>query len=181
MSRFLPKQNAQPHPGYATRSDFCNRLEDDMGPLYLLAFLLTGNHAAAERCFVTTVEDAVREDCVFKGWERIWIKRCLIINAIRLVFSGPAGSGAKPDSWCKFDVASWGPATIDAVARLAPPLQRFVFVMSVLEKYSDREDALLLGCTSQAVVEARIAALGQLPSLNPTLTETAEQNGTYGG
>jgi DNA-directed RNA polymerase specialized sigma24 family protein len=148
--------------------------------LYLLAFLLTGGHADAEQCFVATVEDAVRENCVFKGWERVWIRRCLVINAIRLVFSEPAWSGAKPDCRGGFDAEPQGHSAVDAVAKLAPPLQRFVFVMSVLEKYSVRESALLLGCTSEDVVEARIRALMQLPGFNPTVTKTAEKNWTHG-
>jgi len=39
------------------------------------------------------------------------------------------------------------------------PLDRFVFVMSVLEGYADRECSALLGCTPAEVVEARIRAL----------------------
>jgi DNA-directed RNA polymerase specialized sigma24 family protein len=179
MSRFRHKQNEQSHPGYATHSDFCKNLEDDLQPLYLLAFLLTGSHADAEQCFVATVEDAVRENCVFKGWERVWIRRCLVINAIRLIFSEPARSSAKPDCWGGFDAEPQGHSAVDAVAKLDPPLQRFVFVMSVLEKYSARESALLLGCTSEDVVEARIQALMQLPGFNPTVTKT-EKNGTHG-
>jgi len=38
-------------------------------------------------------------------------------------------------------------------------LERFVFVMSVLARYSDRECSILLNCTSQDVVDARLVAL----------------------
>jgi hypothetical protein len=164
MSRFRTTQNEQSHPGYATNSDFCRNLEDNLRPLYLLAFLLTGTHIEAERCFIATVEDAVREDCVFKGWEPVWIKRCLIMNAIYLVFSGPASTDTKPGSRGSLNVESELHPAFDGVARLDPPLQRFVFVMSVLEKYPERECALLLGRRLQDVVEALIQALSQLPS-----------------
>jgi hypothetical protein len=136
MSRFRPKQNGQFSSGYATYPDFCKSFVDDLQLLYLLAFLLTGSQTEAEQCFVATVEDAVREDCVFKGWEHVWIKRFLIVNAIRRVFPGPTESIGKQPVRYDAEVESRGRCTINAVAALAPPIQRFVFVMSVLERYS---------------------------------------------
>lgn len=43
-----------------------------------------------------------------------------------------------------------------------PPFDRFVFVMSVLERYSDRDCSLLLGCSSADILPARIRALHQM-------------------
>jgi len=137
-----------------------------MKPLYLLAFLLTGRHAVAERCFLATLDDCIRPNRVFKGWERSWSKRCLISNAIHLVFSGPAESGGKPDSWSGVDVESGECSGLNALTGLTPPLQRFVLVMSVLEKYSERECALLLRCALRDVAEARVHGLQQLSSFN---------------
>jgi DNA-directed RNA polymerase specialized sigma24 family protein len=42
--------------------------------------------------------------------------------------------------------------------------ERFAFVMSVLEGYSDQDCALLLGCTRQALIAARVRALQQIAS-----------------
>jgi hypothetical protein len=42
--------------GSANRPDFCRVLEQELKPLYLLAFLLTANHRTAEQCFVATVD-----------------------------------------------------------------------------------------------------------------------------
>src|ERR1700731_1442841 len=86
MHRFLPKDNSSPLLAYATCADFCGILAKNLRPLYLLAFLLTGNHTEAEQCFVATIEDCIGAKSVFKGWENSWSKRCLIINAIRRVF-----------------------------------------------------------------------------------------------
>jgi small ligand-binding sensory domain FIST len=36
--------------------------------------------------------------------------------------------------------------------------ERFAFILSVLEGYSDLDSALLLGCTRQALIAARIRA-----------------------
>jgi hypothetical protein len=58
------------------------------------------------------------------------------------------------------------------------PFERFAFILSVLEGYSDLDSALLLGCTRQALVVARMRAEqgiahfaatreGQYPGANP--------------
>ena len=62
------------------------------------------------------------------------------------------------------------PVSNDSSAGVIPQI-----VMSVLERYSQREDALLLGCTVQDVVEAQFQALMQLPGCIKKLAETAEQ------
>ena len=173
------KQPEQFTPGYAKCSDFCGLLITDLRGLYLLAFVLTGSHAEAEQCFLATVGDTVRANCVFEGWERSWSKRCLIINAIRLVFSAPAARGWKLESWSTVDFESRGSSTANALSRLSPPLQRFVFVMSVLERYSVHECALLLGRTPRDVAGARIDAFRQLPSIETRFTKSVERNGTY--
>src|ERR1700680_2121998 len=96
MHKFLPKDNSSPLPAYATCADFCAILAKNLRPLYLLAFLLTGNHTEAEQCFVATIDDCIGAKSVFKGWENSWIKRCLIINAIRRVFGTTGESTPGP-------------------------------------------------------------------------------------
>jgi DNA-directed RNA polymerase specialized sigma24 family protein len=180
MSRFWHNQNAKPHSGYATCADLCENFAKDLKPLYLLAFLLTGSHTEAEQCFVETIEGAVRAKCVFKGWERSWIKRSLIINAVRHVIPGPIENGEKRDAQRRVNVESGGCSTINAVARLASSFQRVVFVMSVLERHSTHECALLLGCAPRNVAEARIRALWQLSGVDPAFTKSAGQNAADG-
>ena len=55
-------------------------------------------------------------------------------------------------------------AAIDNVTRLAR-LERVVFVMSVLARYSDRECSTLLNRTIQDIVDARLQALRTLSNL----------------
>jgi hypothetical protein len=173
MYSFLDKQDSQNRSTYATLSDFCKNLIDDLPRLYRLAFLLTGTHADAERCFFATIDDVATADRVFKGWEQSWSKRCLIVNAIHLRFYGSGQASGKSDPWREFGVEAPGHTTINALIGLDPPLQRFVFVMSVLEKYSEHECALLLGCTLRDVVDARVRALYQFSGVDPGVTRTA--------
>ena len=55
-------------------------------------------------------------------------------------------------------------AEIMAVLELRP-FDRFVFVMSVLEGYSDHDCSILLGCSRQDVLAAKTRALQQIGSV----------------
>jgi len=150
---------------YAKRADVCEVLERDMNCLYLLAFLLTANHKEAEQCFVATVDEALNERTVFKEWARTWVKRCLIKNAVRIVSpTTRARSGEIRNLWSTARDVMPGECKIDSVTRLRP-LERFVFVMSVLERDSGWECSLLLSCSTKEVAQARMRALGRLPGV----------------
>jgi hypothetical protein len=138
---------------YASRADYCRIFQEDMHSLYLLSFMLTANHAKAEQCYLESIEHAVKGRPVFKEWARSWCKRTVIQHAIRLVFS----EGVRYESRDLWPEPSTG-SSIDNVTQLSQ-LERFVFVMSVLARYSDRECSILLNCTSQDVVDARLVAL----------------------
>jgi DNA-directed RNA polymerase specialized sigma24 family protein len=155
---------------YATRADFCDAFAKDTNSLYLLAFLLTANHEAAERCFVAAVEQAFRLNLVFKEWVTSWIRRTLITGAITIIFDASNGAKRCADAWYS-DQREAGLA-IEAITRLAD-LDRFVFVLSVLERYSLHECSLLLGCPPGTVIESRARALGDLPALNTSLMSVA--------
>jgi hypothetical protein len=146
------------HADYVTPAEFCEVLESEMTSLYLLAFLLTANHEDAERCFSTTADAAIEAQPVFKGWARSWLKRKLIKNAIRIVFPTSDRGEQRRHLWSAGQPGSVGGGEIDAVTGLAP-LERFIFVMSVLERYSAWECAVLLGCDRSVVAEVRTRAL----------------------
>jgi hypothetical protein len=53
---------------------------------------------------------------------------------------------------------------IDTITKLAA-FERFVFVTSILERYSNWECSLLLECSRNKVAQAQMRALGRLPEL----------------
>ena len=59
---------------------------------------------------------------------------------------------------------------MDAVLRLAD-FERFVFVMSVLEHYSEHDCAFLLGCSDREIREGRTRALKELMSSKIDLSQ----------
>jgi hypothetical protein len=146
---------------YASSDDFQRIFEDDMSGLYLLSFLLTADREKAELCFVSGLEDAVEGNRVFKDWARSWARRAIIQNAVRLINprSPEASSVARNVNEAKLPGDQ--PVEIGAVLKLAP-FERFVYVMSVLERYSDQHCSVLLSCARWEVSAARIRALQQI-------------------
>ena len=153
--------------GYANRTDFCELLDRNLKPLYLLAFLLTANHKDAERCFSMTAEECLGEQAVFKEWAQSWIKRSLIKNVIGVVSPASSRGCEKRDFWSVEQNEAERNDEINALAQL-PHLERFVFVMSILERYSDWECSVLLGCSAKRVAQSRKKGLCRLPGLLKT-------------
>ena len=152
---------------YASSADFCRIFDEDMNDLYLLSLLLTADREKAEQCFVSGLEDAVEGNPVFKEWARSWARRAIIQNAVRAINPRPVERGG-----------SWRSTSVDNHDKALPPHQqeeiagvlelepfdRFVYVMTVLERYSDHECSLLLSCARREVLAARTRALQQLGS-----------------
>ena len=157
---------------YATSEDFRHLFADNVDSLYQLAFLLTGDHDTAEHCFVAGVEDSVHGNNVFREWAHSWAKRTIIQLAIRALQPEPGDPDSAEDSAAHGGLRSV-PDRHDLVDRLfsLDDFHRFVFVMSVLERYSEHECALLLGCAPPDVREARTRALQQISEGRPPRTE----------
>src|SRR6266478_3079800 len=164
MFRSNKPKSANFRADYARHADFCDAFRNDIKPLYLLAFLLTANHRESERCFVSTVEEAFKGQAVFKEWARSWVKRRLIENAIEIVSPASARNGQKRDLWSAAKRETQREWEIDTVTQLAA-FERFAFVMSILERYSNWDCALLLGYGTDKVVQARMTALRRLADL----------------
>jgi hypothetical protein len=149
---------------YASSHDFCRFFHDNMNSLYLLTFLLTADHEWAEQCFVSSLENAVEGNPVFREWAHSWARRAIIQNAIRLIKPRPVASGslrsASEDSDCN-TLPVERQMEISAVLGLEP-FERIVYVTTVLEHYSDDECYLLLGCGRRDVLPMRTRALEEI-------------------
>jgi DNA-directed RNA polymerase specialized sigma24 family protein len=155
------KTSSQQLTPYATRTDFCQIFEKDMHSLYLLSYLLTVDQSLAERCFVRGLDDSAKGNPVFKEWAQAWARRRIIQNAIQMIRPLPTGNKAADRNSDRDACAAMIPAEMAGILEL-PAFERFVFVMSVLEHYSDQECSLLLGCTRADVLAARTRALRQI-------------------
>ena len=145
-----------------------------MDRLYRLSFLLTGDEAIAEQCFVDSLDLAQDATPVFKEWAAGWARRTIILNAIRII--RPRLTADAEESWGR--VArdrAMGRVEIAEIAKL-PVFERFTFVMTVLEGYPDHECALHLRSTRADVTAARtrtLARIGRAAELRRALVKVA--------
>lgn len=156
---------------YASSDVFRRIFYEETDSLHRLSFLLTADREKAEQCFVSGLEDSANRSTVFKEWAQSWARRTIVQNAVRAINPRPTEEYT-PSS---FDS---GGATLPveraetaAVLQLGP-FERFVYVMSVLERYSDQDCSVLLACTRRDVIAARIRASQQI-ELQSTLSLSA--------
>ncbi len=150
---------------YATSTEFCRVFADNMDSMHLLSFLLTADPTKAEElrsvlfpvwkiasqeatCFETG-RDPGLGGRLFKMQFACWrpTKNRSVVTAAP---SDPVN--------CRLGRTSEADAAITSVLGLED-FERFVFVMSVLERYSDQDCSVLLGCSRQDVGETRMRAL----------------------
>lgn len=167
---------------YATREDFCRVFNENLDDLYQLSYVLTGDDEKAQQCFLTGLEDSVKANNVFKDWAHSWAKRAIIKNAIHAVRPKP---GAPDSSFptgpvCEkhaLRVIRDSHLEIDSVLALED-FERFVFVLTVLERYSDHDAALLIGCSIPEIRAGRVYAFEQIAIL---ATDSSDDlSGHYG-
>lgn len=148
---------------YATSANFCRIFEEDMHGLYLLSLLLTADREKAEQCFVSGLEDSVDASPVFREWARSWARRAIIQNAVRLVKPRLAdGNGRSSSSAHQSETICIAERPEIAAVLGLVAFERFVYVMSVLEHYSDQDCSVLLSCSRRDVVAARTRAFQKI-------------------
>ena len=154
-------QKANSRGEYATKEEFASVFECEGASLQRLALLLTANSEAAKRCLIRTFRECIASSSVYREWVLSWTRRMAIRNAISLVM-GPGGQSfvnknddpdngliafSLDDSLGTFAESEW---ILDL-----PELDRFVFVICVLERYSIYDCALLLGRSPRDINDAR--------------------------
>lgn len=163
MTFFMKKRGANSEPGkYAGVEDFRQVFGADRNMLHRLALLLTGAEEKAEQCFVAGLEDSVNANGVFKEWARTWAKRVITQNAISILKPGPGQHAASsPENVAQSGVRLLSipdrEVAISTVLALED-FERFVFVITALEGYSEHQCALLLNASVQDVRNAHFRA-----------------------
>ena len=152
----------KPRAEYATDEQFRQLFADDSNGLYLLSLLLTGNPEMATRCFVAGLDECVKENFGYYKWANTWARRIIVRNAVRMVmpragtFRAAQTISSEPD---KAEVPQdlLPDSSYANILRLQD-YERFVYVLSVLEKYSDQEIAVLLNVSRSEICERRARA-----------------------
>ena len=152
---------------YASSADFERIFTEDMTGLYLLSLLLTGDPDRAEECFVAGVGESTKAKRVFKEWARTWARRTIIRSAIRLI-APRQQSVRKMRSPVLPRGLKYVPLAFEAEVYAILELEsfeRFVFVMSVLQRYSEHDCSILLGCSRRDIAAALARGLEHLGEL----------------
>ena len=150
---------------YASVGDFRDALLSNMTCLFRLAYLLTGDKELAERCFVAGVDSCISATSVFREWASSWARRAIITNAIRMM---SPRSGDHNNSLARENHPGAGSGFEDDPLRNVlwlKPFERVVFVISVLERFSDQECSLILSTSRGEVARARRSAFAHLAIL----------------
>jgi hypothetical protein len=168
-----------PDGAYAIASDFCRIFSDDMNQLMRLAYLLTADVEKAEECFVSGLEDCSGSNRVFREWAQSWARRAVIQNAIRTVLHLERHGGRSNVKRLDDSILSGESAGLAPVLELNP-FERFVFVLSVLERYPDQDCAALLGHSRRDIVWARIQAMKHLSKVTGAASVKDRAKNTVG-
>ena len=152
--------------GDTALGDECQFLVSHMETYYSLGLLLTGSEEDAETCFVLALDTwskaAKNQYPLAQRVAHKSVKRAIVESAIQIC--DPVFDRVADES--ELDISS------EKSARNRSPwfgcilqlenFERFVFVLSVLESYSDRECADLLHCQPEEIAESRVRALYSL-------------------
>lgn len=146
------KKMSEPGDLYASMESFCSYFLKEIDSLYQLAFLLTGSQQQGEECVVAALEDCRRAK-VFKPWLESWSRLSVIDRALKTVADKSAIDAEKG--------AINSSAERDAILQLNR-FERLVYTLSVLEKYSVKDCAILLRAARREVAEAKSRAIHEV-------------------
>ena len=146
---------------YADKEEFVSVFECERAGLQRLALLLTANSEMAKRCLTRAFGDCIASSSVSRERVLSWTHRMVIRNAISLVM-GPGGeSFVSTNDGADNGLVAFSPDDLpDAIGEYEsildlPELDRFVFVICVLERYTTQDCALLLDRPPRDINEAR--------------------------
>lgn len=148
----------------ATAQDFCAVFREEVEALYVLSLLITGEHEKAERSFLAAFADCLQTVHVLREWAGFWAKRTTIQCAIRILrpHLGVPNSPIQNDvPRTIFQMSTLREPNLEQILEL-PDLERLVLVLTVLEGYSERDCARLIGCSLQQILSARSRVLEQI-------------------
>lgn len=149
---------------YASHDEFRELFEAGKAGFFELAYLLTADRSLAQECLVSGLEECQDANSVFREWAQKWARRIIVRTAIRLLWEPTRHEKMVERRSRSADLPTHPVNDSPAVARVLalPDLERVVYVLSVVEQYSTRDIALLLGRAPEEILHARTAAVQQI-------------------
>jgi hypothetical protein len=138
---------------YTTSDEFCAIFNREMQSYFSLALVLTGDEANAQKSFLAGLAKCRKSTTVFKDWASSYARLAVIESAIELM--APT-TGRKVRSTVSVAKDASRPE-LDVLLRL-DVFERFVFVLTVLERFTVQDCAIVLKCSQREVEQARLRA-----------------------
>lgn len=153
-------------------AEFSDTWLDEVIKLYLLSFLLTADKMLADQCFAGVMDDYVGSPgAVASEWARGPGRAGVIRRSVQLIRPVPKSVHSWSHAYGLRPVLSSTHQPFSAITTLGA-FERFVFVLSVLEGYSQEECASLLECD--------VAEVGSSRELANRLTSTLDAGDELG-
>src|ERR1700733_9531454 len=146
--------NTEISKSYATAADFVEVYNEEMHSLHLLSIFLTADLEKAEHCFVSALDDCLQGFDIFMEWARLWARRAIVKQAIKVIAPVPGKPIRTPLTCIQWKSKSAKDNFIGAILSLGT-FERFVFVMSLLERQSDEDCCALLDFRERDIDSAR--------------------------
>jgi hypothetical protein len=163
---------------HATGIDVWNILTDEMNSLYLLSFLLTADLDKATQCFLSGMGECAEEIGAFMAWAQARARRAILKHAIWMIMPAPGHTEDFSFAPVKRSAATGKTNFFGAILGLNA-FERFVYVMSVIEKQSDEACSTLLRCSARDVMIARALALEHLANTYNPYDPSVEPFGAW--
>ena len=161
------RRNSNESRPYATDEDFRLLFETEITDFFRLSLLLTADAEKAERCLILAVRECLGRSAIARNFLRIWARRMVIKNAIRLVLAIDNEDAC--DTRCDFDLQP-NKYRIEQLRESIgvlelPDFDRLALVSCVFERLSILDCALLLRRSPKDVNEAIVRAMNQVTCL----------------
>lgn len=154
----------------ASAPDFCIIFRQQVEAFYVLSLLVTGDHEKAEQCFLAAFSDCLQTTHIFRESASSWARRAIIRRGTEIVRLYPETPAPRAPGGGVIEIRELPTLREQHLERILAlaTFERLVLVLSVLEKYSDRDCARLLGCSLQQIRKTRISALQQIAEPSST-------------
>ena len=158
--------NCRETHSFTPNDDFQQLFSTEITDLFRLSLQLTANAEKAERCVIDAMTDCFGETIVARGFARVWARRMVICNAIRLVLNIDNDNAC--DAGYEFQLQPSGYRTEELRESVAvldlPDVDRLAFVICVLERFSVLDCALLMRKSPKDVCDAVERATNRVAS-----------------
>ena len=178
------RRSANETHSFATDGDFEQLFVAEMTDFFRLSLQLTANAEMADRCLIYAMRDCFGKSTISRRFARVWARRMVIRNAIRLVLGIDNDNAC--DAGCEFHMQPSGYRTEELRESVAvldlPDVDRLAFVICFLERLSILDCALLLRKSPKDVNDAIARAAKRVASLedrNHSETLTTFRTTTY--